>query len=409
MNKKLSIIILFFTILFSSDNNYQLSLNQFSSRSSLWWQENNNSGNNLSGGSLDIQFEKRIKGFSIFLDSSVLFDTNNIFVNDFFINYAFKNNLNIKAGRFKREFSKYLNDRLSSGSILMSGNAQPIPRVSLTLSKPIKRNKNIIFDMGISHGIFDKNEFYSDPPYLHEKFIYMIFTNQEDQFGVGLVHEAMWGGTTTQGKHTGKQPDNFSDFLKVLISADGPLREGEPHANALGNHLGIWDFYYIKKLKESELKFYYQHFFEDTSSFRFANKNDGLWGIEISDKKQKFLIEYINTTNACSDPPYQCDNYYWNYQYASGWRYKGNSIGNPLINPENSIYIDQIKAAHLGLQFKLRSYQINILALRKINIYDEWKTLFRLRKDFSSKVTLDLIGFRDGNESSFGLNLNYAF
>ena len=28
----------------------------------------------------------------------------------------------------------------------------------------------------------------------------------------------------------------------MFISADGPLLEGQEHANALGNHLGIWDF-----------------------------------------------------------------------------------------------------------------------------------------------------------------------
>ena len=41
-------------------------------------------------------------------------------------------------------------------------------------------------------------------------------------------------------------PNTFKDFLTVFISGDGPLKEGEPHANALGNHLGVWDFYYQK-------------------------------------------------------------------------------------------------------------------------------------------------------------------
>ena len=30
-----------------------------------------------------------------------------------------------------------------------------------------------------------------------------------------------------------KLPSSFSDFLKVVISADGPHLEGEPHPNAL--------------------------------------------------------------------------------------------------------------------------------------------------------------------------------
>ena len=39
---------------------------------------------------------------------------------------------------------------------------------------------------------------------------------------------------------------SFNDYLKIFISADGPLLDGDAHANALGNHLGIWDFYFQK-------------------------------------------------------------------------------------------------------------------------------------------------------------------
>ena len=37
-------------------------------------------------------------------------------------------------------------------------------------------------------------------------------------------------------------PPGIKDFFKVFIAADEPIREGQDHANALGNHLGIWDF-----------------------------------------------------------------------------------------------------------------------------------------------------------------------
>jgi hypothetical protein len=85
----------------------------------------------------------------------------------------------------------------------------------------------------------------------------------------------------------GKFPSSFNDFWKVFISADGEKLEGQPHANALGNHLGIWDFYYSKKNKSNIFKFYYQHFFEDTSGLRFQNRFDGLWGFEYN----RFIIK----------------------------------------------------------------------------------------------------------------------
>ena len=42
-------------------------------------------------------------------------------------------------------------------------------------------------------------------------------------------------------------------FFKVFISADGEYIDG-PHANALGSHLGIWDFYYQKRWKSKKLR-----------------------------------------------------------------------------------------------------------------------------------------------------------
>ena len=75
------------------------------------------------------------------------------------------------------------------------------------------------------------------------KFVYINIIKSNYEFGIGFVHEAMWGGST---RLLGSQPDKIQDFLKVFISADGPYKEGEPHANALGNHLGIWDFFYKK-------------------------------------------------------------------------------------------------------------------------------------------------------------------
>ena len=58
------------------------------------------------------------------------------------------------------------------------------------------------------------------------------------------------------------------------------------------------------------------------------------------------LIEYVNTSNCCIDPPYQDDNYYFNYQYRDGWRYNNHIIGNPFINYHQSR--DKMKLFHVG-------------------------------------------------------------
>ena len=41
---------------------------------------------------------------------------------------------------------------------------------------------------------------------------------------------------------------------------------------------------------KNNLTFYYQHIFEDTSGIRFANKYDGLWGLEIINSETKIYF-----------------------------------------------------------------------------------------------------------------------
>ena len=74
---------------------------------------------------------------------------------------------------------------------------------------------------------------------------------------IGFVHEAIWAGNVS---NYGNQPSSIKDFFKVFIAADEPIREGQDHANALGNHLGIWDFVYQYNSKNYTTKFYHQHF-----------------------------------------------------------------------------------------------------------------------------------------------------
>ena len=71
-----------------------------------------------------------------------------------------------------------------------------------------------------------------------------------------VLFEAIWAGSTISD---GRQPQ-VSKTLKVFIAADEPLRDNQPHENAIGNHLGIWDFYFIKKNEDKLSKFYHQHF-----------------------------------------------------------------------------------------------------------------------------------------------------
>ena len=328
-----------------------------------------------------------------------------LYIGESFLKSRLSDDTYLKVGKYYRDFSSYLNNNLSSGSMLISNNAEPMPKIGLLSYYKFKKNKNFDLSFGISHAVFKKDKFYNSAPMLHEKFIYLNYANKNNKFSFGFVHEAMWGGNTDQ---YGKFPSSFKDFLKVFISADGPLLEGEPHANALGNHLGIWDFYYEKKIDYKIVKVYYQHFFEDTSGLRFTNRIDGLWGLELENyiPKTNLLIEYLSTTD--QDRTRHNDAYYNHYQYNLGWSYKGYTLGNPFIN---HLTVEPIRVLHLAINRESRSeYYYQLKIARKINISDKIKYELIMTKRFDQKNQSNISNISVyilNNEICFGMSKQF--
>ena len=378
--------------------------------SGYWWLEKNNFGIKSNGLTLQTSFElKKIK--SEYLVNIIGEEASNkLYINESFIKYNFSDKTFLRAGQYYRDFSTYLSDDISSGSLLVSHNAKAMPKIGMVSSKQFKK---VTFDFGIAHGVFDKG-IYSQTPLLHEKFLYINW--QKDgvhHFSIGFVHEAMWGGATDENQKwpLRKSSNLWKDFLKIFISADGPF-EGGSHANALGNHLGIWDFSYQKKHDDQTLKLYYQHIFEDTSSLRFENKTDGLWGIELTNyiPNSTILFEYINTSNSRINPPYQLDYYYSNYQYISGWTYKGNIIGNPFINDDGTeAGFDERQVMHVGAKGKIGLYDYQMKLSRKVNVNDFMKYKAIIGRPIKKNISLNLFLINRKDASSLGFDIYYKF
>jgi len=398
---KFILLITLLSKLYSQEiNNNEYSLVLTPDLSDQWWSQYNNYGKEQS--EIYFNYENSYKYNNINISLKVFASEDKIYIGESFVQSKLFNNTYIKAGKYYKDFSTYLNESLSSGSLLVSNNAEPMPKIGLISSYKFKKTANFDFDFGISHGLFDKSKNYSKAPFLHEKFIYLNYSKNQNDFGIGLVHEAIWAGSTT---YNGDYESSFRDFLKVFISADGPLLDGEPHANALGNHLGIWDFYYKKTMSDNEIKLYYQHFFEDTSGLRFANKSDGLWGIELSNFAQNtsILFEYLNTKNQDANPPYVDENYYNHGKYREGWSYKGYIVGNPFINAGNYEDVNPSKVFHLGVKNnKLNKFSYKLLLSRKIDISDTMKYYI----SFGSVVNQYLIGIIFAGEESKGNNMS---
>ena len=403
---------LLLTIGIAKDFKYKVGTSFFNFDKEYWWLKNNNKGLIVSKKNFYIDFE--LKGQLVDFNSSLFYqDNSKIVLNETFIKYWFKENSFLKIGKYYRDFSVYLNDNLSSGSMLISKNAQPMPKIGFKKFKKINSEFNLNY--GMSHGFFDKSgrgfsDFYQKSPFLHEKYIYLTVEKQSYFYGIGLVHEAIWGGASNE---YGKFPSGVKDFLKIFISADGKDTDGA-HFNALGSHLGIWDFYLIKNLKskdeERQIKFYYQHFFEDTSSLRFANKIDGLWGVELSNiiPHSSLVLEYLDTSNCCIDPPYQDDNYYSNYQYEAGWTFMNYTLGNPFIT-NTAAYRDLFKLVHFGFQKKIKKGEVVVKVSRKTSIKDIFKYYSSFSKNISENLYLNLFVVGDGLNSSTGIGFNYNF
>tara|TARA_B100000212_G_scaffold60901_2_gene41214 strand:- start:624 stop:1823 length:1200 start_codon:yes stop_codon:yes gene_type:complete len=397
MNSKL-ILLIFISFVFCQDIN-QISFKVNNSSQNSWWSKSNNNGLNPDDSYLSIEINKQFYNFDLTLTSYL--NDKKFILGESFINFSIKENYNLKIGRYYRDFSTYLNDDISSGSMLISKNALPMPKIGFIGKFFPKRNEKLRFSYGISHAFFDKNILYRNPPYLHEKYVYLIRKNKIE-FGIGFVHEAIWAGSTYNDEQF---PKKFKDFLKILISADDELKPGQAHANAMGNHLGIWDFYIKKENTRDVLKIYYQHFFEDTSGLRFANRTDGLWGLEFIDKANKvnYLIEYLNTSNQDRDPPYVKDSYYNHFEYTLGWSYKGLVIGNPFINNLNP---NPLKLIHLGFQtFENNNLQLKLLLSKRVDIKDSIKYSINAGKKFNQfSILLYLNGDKD---KDLGVKLYY--
>ena len=381
---------------FGQDLN-QISLQINDSNQASWWSKKNNNGLNPNYSYISFSFNKQFDEFGLFVSSYI--NKKSMILGESYINLHFSKSYNFKLGRYYRDFSSYLNDELSSGSMLISKNALPIPKIGFFGNFQVKKNIKYKFRYGISHSVLDKNDVYNESPFIHEKFLYLIKNDNNYEFGLGFVHEAVWaGGTFSDGKF----PDSLDDYLKVLISADGDFIEGQPHANALGNHLGIWDIYYIKKNTKNSLKFYYQHFFEDTSGLRFQNRFDGLWGFEYQDLSSKFnfLLEYINTSNQNREPPYVNENYYNHSEYTLGWTYKGYVIGNPFVDNNPS------KVMHAGFENNnMSNFKLKILLSKRIDTNDTLNFSLNFGKVLESLTTSFFVN--GGKSKNIGLKIIY--
>ncbi len=252
------------------------------------------------------------------------------------VGYGF---LNLKAGRFYDPVG--LNrGALTSGSMMMSRNATPFPKVQLEtdgfIDVPHTRG-HLQFKGMFANGVLEKDRFISNA-FLHQKYFYLKVNYKMFSGHGGVIHQVMWGGTDPE---RGRLPSSLKDFFLVVTgqSASPDSRApGEDIQNVIGNSIAAYDFRLDVDLESVELRAYRLFFLEDKVSTRFRSPWDGMWGLgaELAGDNnlvKEVLWEHINTKRQDSFDfePRGTQTYYNHGAYPGGWSYEQRMMGNPLF------------------------------------------------------------------------------
>ena len=280
-------------------------------------------------------------------------------LDELFINYSYKN-LQVSLGTEHRDI-KLLGLSSVGGDILFSGNARALPGILVALKKPVRIFKGLGLKASLGHYLLNDVRYVKNTQ-VHFKDIQLIInTGPHDLFSLKLSHYAQYGGTSPD---YGQQPDGFKDYIKIFFGNNGDKSALESdQENALGNHIGSYEFLYNTESESYSLTLYHQSIFEDTSGRELSNFPDGVWGAFWQPKKKSIitalLYEYVQTVSQSGrfgswpNGTYSGgDNYFYNGIYRSGWTYENNIIGLPFIIPDEdglSARINRFYVHHIGV------------------------------------------------------------
>ena len=244
---------------------------------------------------------------------------------------------------------------LTTGGLLFSNNAQPLPRITIGIDRYTAIPGLYGYAElkgGITHAWFVDNS-QLDPSFettgalLHHKFAGLrVGGKLPVNIAYEFHHAAQWGGHSPL---YGDMSTNLKSFKNIFLIRAGGINISD-QLNAEGNHIGWQELSLSFKYDGWKANMYWQYIFEDKSAAFIGagiNVYDGLWGINISQNKWSYInsltYEFINTTH--QDGPYHDkdgivyggrDSYFYNSSYQQGWTHFHRSIGSPFVLPNNN-------------------------------------------------------------------------
>lgn len=262
--------------------------------------------------------------------------------------------------------SALLNFSLSSGDLVESGNARPIPQLRIGFLDFVDiplTNGWVQINGIISYGKFLDNGWMKDHYnyynwhinlgglYTYKRCYFRTKPSMPLSVTLGMQTAGLFGGTTSYYSHgqltrTLVSSRSIKTFFKMFL----PIR-GQGSEYYEGNSLGSWDVMARYRFASgAQIKAYVQKPFEDGSGIGWLNGFDGLWGVEYKSADPSAIvsgavIEYLDFTNqsgpihwAPGDIPGTTlqshadggDMYYNNYLSNAYMNY-GMSIGTPFL------------------------------------------------------------------------------
>lgn len=290
----------------------------------------------------------------------------------------------------KETGSAMLCDRLSSGDLVHSANARPVPGLKVGFHDfqdvPLT-NGWLQIDGELFYGRFADDgwwrKHYNYYNYHVADGVWLVYrrayfrskASKPLRVTVGVQCATQFGGSTTtyagglvqSVQHRGT---SFRDFFKAYL----PISNGSEDFR-IGNTLGSWDMRADYALCGIDIGAYFQWPWEDGSGMAKRNGFDGLWGLELRLKSFKpvsgLVIEYLDMTNqsgpvhwapdyvpgtTLTSPATGADDYYNNVLYNSYANY-GMVMGTPMVmspiyNVDGypAVAFNRLRGIHLGIE-----------------------------------------------------------
>lgn len=372
--------------------------------------------------------------------------TSSVYIQQAYAEIGFKM-FNLSVGQ-KERWGELKNSRLSTGGLVESGNARPVPQVRLEVPEYYDffgTNGWFKIRGHIAYGKFTDGNWQEDwvsaegsrtsGVLYHSKAIFLK-AGKEERFPLsvewGLQMVAQFGGTRYDADDTTKKsPTRLKDFWTAFFPSRGDSQNaGIDQANIAGNHLGSWHAAINWKKSDWEFRTYYEHLFDDHSQMfmEYGIWTEQLVGIELKLKNFRWIkgivLEYYNLKNQ-SGPVYHdstdkipdqisCRDDNYNHGFYNGWFNYGMTMGTPLATSpiyNNDGMLDchnnRVEAYHIGIEGEPTSETGYRLLLTHSNNWGTYKQPFtNIKQNTAGLVELS---YKPSRLKGWGTKVSYAF